>query len=838
VSDLSVVMLQFPELLRTRQEGGRRLVEPRTPLALTLMTGLVTPSGSEHLEVYRALRARAVETLVARDESDAFVAAQLPRQARGSLALEDLLKDALAVLCSDPYQLVAEIESSAHTVLHPGGKTVLLAAHQLAGRYDRASHLELTAHRVGLTAFAGSIGAAVPDRGWTAVWARSRPVNANRIVARCASPVLSVAQVVDDPQCRFVAACSDGRLWVGSAYEPARLLWDGSHRVGELRACDARYLDGTSLVAVVTSDQRVLVVDVDTGKLLREDADAHAAPLSAVALGRSGGRRIVASAGVDGLLHIVSLQGPPEEEARVARRLTIQDLPIEVRSVQIVDGDPALVVHAGVDGTVGIIDAATGETMASCPTDLGVLNAMALWADPDRPERIVLVVGAASGIVARITWNAIEHAWDRPLVLMEHAAAVNAVDLVASPHGLTVIAAASDTTWSAIDLDRTGEPLPAEEPLGEPVSGHFAPVWGITVLPRRDSDGWFVVTGGGEGVCRLWVPEAVRRESLVLERPTRHGGSVTSVHLTEDDGTVTIVTGGADGQVRLWHNEDASSGRALEEAPSAIRALAMLPVEPRPGGEPDEDCVLLAGAAHGSIIMMRMRDGQVVRKEPLGISQEGVTAFAVARLDDRRLLVSGGLDGSLALWDPDRVVPQTPLARHEALHFGPVTALAVLGYSAAKVRLAAATQDGTISIRRLPDLTEAGSHRLEVSVTDIAALPHQESGLVAGLVDGRIAYSTTGAWRYFHAHQNDVAGLSAFVISGRVVVVSAGLDRRLCLWDLATEQLLQELELDGLPLALHTVSPYTAVATTAGAAVFRFSEDPLLLTARSGSDDG
>jgi WD40 repeat protein len=104
--------------------------------------------------------------------------------------------------------------------------------------------------------------------------------------------------------------------------------------------------------------------------------------------------------------------------------------------------------------------------------------------------------------------------------------------------------------------------------------------------------------------------------------------------------------------------------------------------------------------------------------------------------------------------------------------------------------------------------------------------------LIAGRIDGVVDYFDGKDWRSFLAHRNDVVALAAFVIGGRTVVATTGLDRRLRLWDLSTELLLQDIQLDGVPLDLHAASPYVAVATTSGATVFEFSDDPLILSTR------
>lgn len=83
VSDLSRLILNRSWLFATEDVGGQAHVRIRNPLARELLGGLVPLSGSEHLSLYKALRDRAMGSLVGRDHSDQFIRASSSSARRG-----------------------------------------------------------------------------------------------------------------------------------------------------------------------------------------------------------------------------------------------------------------------------------------------------------------------------------------------------------------------------------------------------------------------------------------------------------------------------------------------------------------------------------------------------------------------------------------------------------------------------------------------------------------------------------------------------------------------------------------------------------------------------------
>ena len=213
---LTQFLVTAPEYFVVEGLTSQFTVRFRTSFARSVLSGMVPPSQSEHLAIYRRLRKRASESLSYEgDSSDAFVRRQLPTQAIRGGALGELLADPAAVLSSDVLALAKEVERSPSTVRSLHARIFLEAAHQLLRGDQRASHLELSALRCGDLSYSEDINRLLDGSSWRSVWNKSEPVNVSRVVTVRHSPVLAVSGVRGDDSGRFVAACSNESLWKG-----------------------------------------------------------------------------------------------------------------------------------------------------------------------------------------------------------------------------------------------------------------------------------------------------------------------------------------------------------------------------------------------------------------------------------------------------------------------------------------------------------------------------------------------------------------------------------------------------------------------------------------------
>lgn len=203
------------------------------------------------------------------------------------------------------------------------------------------------------------------------------------------------------------------------------------------------------------------------------------------------------------------------------------------------------------------------------------------------------------------------------------------------------------------------------EAVGDPVTLHDAPVQAIEAFtgPKGQT---LLASGGADGTVRIW--DLIRGET-VGEPLTAHNDWVHSVAAFKDtDGQTLLATGGGDGTVRVW---EPLTGKQL-----AVGGLD----EPGTEWDPDagQETDVLVGTGH---------DGDVY----------SVVAFDSLDADQDRhvLLATGGIDGTLRIWDPATGVETSgPLTGHEGAVFS-VTAFVGWG---GQTLLASGGEDGTVRI--------------------------------------------------------------------------------------------------------------------------------------------
>jgi WD40 repeat protein len=810
-ADVSRALLECGGLLTSAREGSATVVEPSSRAAHRLLGGLVPPSASEHAALYRALRERAEVALLQPDESDAYVARQLPRQAVAGGCLPQLIGDPLGMTLSDTYSLAYEIERNPAILGLPGARAFLLAAHSLAVRSApaRTSYYESALLQVGNVAGARQLAERTGGRAWRPVWHRASPVNVERIMAELSSPVLGLTSC-SDQEGICVAACSDGTLWRVAPYEHARVVADLSHQAGEIRACAHGSADGEELLVAAGSDRVVTALDASTGAILWRNSSVHQAPLSAAAAGSSGGRIIMATSGVDGLIRTWDGRTGEPGPVRLDRRAA-NGIPIETRSLAIVSGDPGWLGFCSVDGVVGVLPLSPGGVPSECHTGLGVLNAIDLSFDG---SSLSVAVTSSAGDVAMLEWNPEGATWTGPVVIATTAAALNAVDLDVEDGARTVVGGSSDSTLVVAHAEGSSR-----------LAGHTGPVTSVRSTQLHGSRA--LVTSSVDGTVRLWLREPVLAESLGLQRATRHAGPVTAIRAVRTRGDDLVLTGGSDGDVRLWDVAHGTAGRVLDRSLNGISAIEVIEVDSATG-----ELKVLTATGNGSLTLSGVVGGEVIDRSPMGISLGGISALCLSVDGDRTVVISGSFDGAVSVWNPLRADPQVPLIRSDALHFGSVTALAAIPRRFGEALCAVGSQDGSLSLRRVNDLSEVRQFQLDYGVTSLASIPHEDSSLVAGLENGSIAMLRRGALCTYDAHAFDVTKVVVSVVAGRMALFSSGNDRRVRIWDLETMTLLQEIPMSGLPTDLHVVGNRVAVSSSTGAAIFELSDEVSLMLSR------
>ena len=441
----------------------------------------------------------------------------------------------------------------------------------------------------------------------------------------------------------------------------------------------------------------------------------------------------------------------------------------------------------GSSGSVALFDVATRKRIIGpLPTDRGVVSSVA--GSPDGK-----LVAAASEDRAVLLWDS-ESGTPHGAPLIRHESAVSCVRF--SPDGKLLASFGIDRAIHLWDVETA-------KAIGAPLRIHAAPIyscafgrkqqlasgsddlillWDVTNHPalRRslarfdisamavDANGLRAMIGGTDGHLRSWdlsEPQPDLRSPIPIHRQ-----AINAVAFSANG--QRVISGGGDGEVRI------SDARTLVQR-QHLRAPGHGPVMTlAPFSQGSSDEILAAGYADGTIALWNLRSGQPIA-QPIAARQQSITALAWTPNGDA--LISGGLDGSIRLWERSTLAARCsaqPLhGDAQAAHEDAVSSLSVHPQGQL---LASAGRDRRIVLWNLPN-GESGC------ITQLAELPPAHSGGVTALkwsVDGQR-------------------------------LASGGEDSAVALWDLEARQLI------GQPLRGH-LSPITGLA---------FDRDGLLISA-------
>lgn len=231
---------------------------------------------------------------------------------------------------------------------------------------------------------------------------------------------------------------------------------------------------------------------------------------------------------------------------------------------------------------------------------------------PELLDRVRSLYTAWKKASLRAVWPT----WSR----VPHAGRVNAVAI--SGNGSTVVTAGADGRICLFRL-----------PHGETGPMLHGP-WGPTLSIAVDFDGCLVVSGHEDGMARLW--EVTTRRCL---QSFEVGSPVEAVCLSRDGRWV--VTGAANGAIQLW---DVTSARALrslvfDEPPGPQMQLFW-----------NFEAGILCGRRRGAF-QWSLAEGRQV----MTAGQDGLEYTHAVAVPDVRMLLVGASDGTLKVWDADKM---------------------------------------------------------------------------------------------------------------------------------------------------------------------------------------
>jgi WD40 repeat protein len=208
------------------------------------------------------------------------------------------------------------------------------------------------------------------------------------------------------------------------------------------------------------------------------------------------------------------------------------------------------------------------------------------------------------------------------------------VTLVAfSPDGKTIVSGGGDgmiRLW-----DNSGNPI------GQPIKGHENWVSLVAFSPN----GKTIVSGGGDGIIRLWD-----NSGNPIGQPIKgHQVSVTSVAFSPNG--KTIVSGDGNGMIRLWDNSANLIGQPIKGHQGLVTSVAF-----SPNGK-----TIVSGSGDG---MIRLWD---TSGNPIGQPIKGHEDWvnSVAFSPDSKIIVSGSADKTIRLWDTSGNPIGQPIKGHQ-----------------------------------------------------------------------------------------------------------------------------------------------------------------------------
>lgn len=597
------------------------------------------------------------------------------------------------------------------------------------------------------------------------------------------------------------AAPPERRDWEWGRLRYLCELTEDVHNLGSPIDAVALSPDG-KLMATGDRSGRVTVMNAATGE--EQFSAKHGQYVYAVTF--SPDSRMLATASSDGKIRLITLPGGELRETLVGHEDGVLDVAFSPDGKQL--------VSASYDDTARVWDTNTGKVVAKLAG-----HSWWVWSARFAPDGDEIVT--ASQDSSAIVWRRSKEETYKPIAqFTDHKGPVYCA--VFSPDGASVASGGYDMTirvWrprsvGAIDIASRIDASSDSTSGAAVLTGHTGPVRSLAFGP----DSSLLLSGSHDNSLRLWDLENDRE----IKTLRGHGSRVESVDLTTDG--LMAASGGQDGTLRVWDVAGYAESRTLGSRALAGHADAVLAARFTADGHVltasrdrtakiwsgqgeevaefaegheylassavffDEGRRMITGAGDNTA-----REWNVASGAQVGVFR-GTGRIGVVAIDPaNRYLVTGGPDNQVTLWDIASHQQVAMLAGHDA----EVTAAA---FHPDGSRFATGDDRGTIRVWRL-----AGqSAELITTLTDhnraITALEFTPEGEALYSSSGDNTCARWDLSNYQEAADRslrhpDWVGAMDLSQDGQHAV-TACLDGKVRIWDLAASRVLAEAALD------------------------------------------